>query len=170
MKTLQLTFSVIGLCLFITTSAFTQTKQETINWINSKSNNQFVTGDVFKTSQKMKINSDGSFEIISTDYEVPFNPMKPEVSCVTTLKGNFKNLTPNSVTVRKEKNLVFIDIKCADGSNCIKTSNSGNCGMGYVTTGIVFGAFDGSEENIDTRLKKAFIHLINLCGGKKEAF
>jgi hypothetical protein len=170
MKTLQLTVSTVALCLLITTSAFTQTKQETIDWINSKSKHQFVTGDVFKSSQKMKINSDGSFEVINTNYDVPFNPMKPEVLCTTTLKGNFKNLSPTSVTVRKEKGLVFIDIDCSDGSNCIKTSKSGSCGIEYGTNGIVFGAFDSSEENIDTRLKKAFIHLINLCGGKKEAF
>lgn len=170
MKTLQLTVSVMALCLLITTPAFTQTKQETIDWINSKSKHQFVTGDVFKSSQKMKINSDGSFEIINTNYDVPFNPMKPEVLCTNTLKGNFKNLSSTSVTVRKAKGLVFIDINCSNGSNCIKTSKSGNCGIEYGTDGLVFGAFDGSEENIDARLKKAFIHLINLCGGKKEAF
>lgn len=170
MKTLQLTVPAIWLCLLATTSAFTQTKQETIKWLNSKPKHQFVTGDVFKSSQKMKINSDGSFEIINTNYDVPFNPMKPEVLCTITLKGNFKNLSPTSVTFKKEKGLVFIEINCSNGSNCIKTSKSGNCGIECGTDGIVFGAFDGAEQNIDTRLKKAFIHLINLCGGKKEAF
>jgi opacity protein-like surface antigen len=168
MKTLKLTAAIAFLLMTISASA--QTKQETIDWINSKSNHQFVTGDVFKSSQKMKINSDGSFVITNTDYDVPFNPMKPQVLCSSTLRGNFKNLSPTSVSVRKEKGLIFIDINCSNGSNCIKAYKSGDCGIEYGTDGIVFGAFDGSEDNIAARLKKAFIHLINLCGGREEAF
>lgn len=118
----------------------------------------------------MKIFSDGTFEITHINYEVPFNPMKPEAMCTITAKGNFKNLSSSSVTWRKSNGLIFIDINCTDGSNCIKTSKTGTCGIELDTSGITFGAFDDAEENIGARLKKAFVHLINLCGGKKEPF
>lgn len=157
------------LCLVFTFTAKAQTKQETIDWLNSKANHQFVYGEIFKTSKKFKFNNDGSFEIISTNYEVPFNHFKPQAACVTTLKGHFKNLSPTSVRTRIVEGLIFVDIKCSNSSKCIQTTQAGDCGT-FDITGITFGAFDDIEENIEARLKKAFIHIINLYGGKKEVF
>ncbi len=148
-----------------------QTKKETVDWINSKMpTNPIVYGEYFKSSQKMKINDDGSFEIINSDYELPIHIKNPKAETVTTLKGNFKDLTPTSVTVRIQKGLVFIDINCSNGKECIATSQTGKSGAIYDKKGITFGAFYASETNIAERLKKAFTRLIILCGGKKEAY
>jgi hypothetical protein len=162
---------LLAVTLFNALCTVAQTKQETVDWLNSKFNkNPIVYGEVFKASQKMKINPDGSFEIISTDYETPFNPSNPVAASITTLKGNFKTMSPSSVTARKSNGLLFIDIKCAGVSECIKVVGRGSSGVNYDKTGITFGAFYNDEENIASRLKKAFIRLITLCGGKKEAF
>jgi hypothetical protein len=162
---------LILISIYICSPTAAQTKKETVDWLNSKFNkNPIVYGDVFKFSQKMKINQDGTFEIISTDYEVPINPSNPEVASRTIIKGNFNNLSPSSITVRKSNGLLFIDIKCLGGNDCLSVSTKGDAGISYDKSGVAFGAYYDEEENIGNRLKKAFTRLIKLCGGKAEAF
>jgi hypothetical protein len=148
-----------------------QTKQETIEWINSKiPANPIVYGDFFKASQKTRINQDGTFEIIITDYEVPINPSNPKAETITTLRGNFKDFNPSSVKTRKVNGLLFIDMYCFNGKKCISISQTGKEGIEYDKIALSIGAFSVNENNIEERLKKAFIKLITLSGGKKEVF
>jgi hypothetical protein len=49
-------------------------------------------------------------------------------------------------------------------------TQTGKAGITYDTDGVTFGAYSLNEADIAERLKKAFIHLIILCGGKKESF
>lgn len=150
---------------------YSQTKQETIDWINSKvPKDPVLYGDYLKFARKMKLNADGSFEVISSFYELPVDTRSPQAASVTTMKGNFKDLSPTSVTVKSGNGLVFVHIKCSGGGDCINTIKTGNSGVYEPKDLIVFGAFYDGEENMSARLKKAFVHLIELCGGRKEAF
>jgi hypothetical protein len=159
------------ICFIIACDCFSQTKQQTIDWINSKiPKDPIVYGDIFKTAQKMKIFSDGSFELIIVDFEIPVNPFNPKVETTNTVRGNFKNLSPSSVTLAKRDNYIFIDINCRNNMDCLTVTRTGREGIDYAKNKVGFGAFGTDESNIGERLKKAFLHLVTLSGGKKEVF
>lgn len=148
-----------------------QTKQETIDWINSKiPQNPIVFGEIIKEANKMKILPDGTFEISTLYFEIPINPFNPKIETTITVRGNFKNLSPSSVTLIKKERYYFISINCNNNKECLEISRSGKEGIDHAKNGLSFGAFDAEETNIGGRLKKAFIHLINISGGKKETF
>jgi hypothetical protein len=159
-------------CLLVQFQSKAQTKKETIDWINSKfPQNPVVHGDFFKCAQRMKILPDGTFEITILDFELPFNPMKAEIQSTTVLRGNFKDLSPSSVTTRVTDDLLFVYIKCSGGKNCTTiTSQTGEKVGTIIRDGVLFGGFNMNENNLAERLKKAFTHLITLSGGKREAF
>jgi hypothetical protein len=159
------------LILLLASTLNAQTKSETINWINSRApTNPILFGSIFKESQKFRINSDGSFEITAIIYESPINPNQPKAETTTKLKGHFKDFNSNSIKVRTENKLIYVDIKCFNNSSCIQVSQTGKSGIDYENTGVTFGPYYNSEDNLPERLKKAFTQLIIHCGGKKEAF
>lgn len=163
------------LCLvfysFITSVAIGQSKTETIDWLNSKAPvNPILFGSIFKESQKFRINADGSFEITAIIYESPINPNQPKAETTTKLKGHFKDFNSNSIKIRTENKLIYVDIKCFNNKNCIQISQTGKSGIDYEKTGVTFGPYYNNEDNLPERLKKAFTQLIVICGGKKEAF
>lgn len=153
------------------TNGIGQTKSETIDWINSKSpNNPILFGSFIKESQKFRINSDASFLITANIYETPIDPKSPKVETTTTIKGDFKNLNPSAVKIRKEGNLIFIDVKCNSNKGCLQVEQKGRSGVDYDNSGVAFGPYYNNEENLPERLKKAFMQLIVLSGGRKEAY
>lgn len=165
---LSLSFLLIP---FLASSLAAQTKSETINWINSKApNNPILFGTIIKESQKFKINSDASFQITAIIYELPIDPKTPKAETTTTLKGDFKNLNPSAVKIRKQGNLIFVDVKCNSNKGCLQVEQKGRSGVDYGNSGVAFGPYYDNEENLPERLKKAFTQLIILCGGKKESY
>lgn len=150
---------------------FAQTKKETIDWINSKfPQNAIIYDEYFPGANFMKINQDGTFEIKALLYKKSAILYKAEIETTTIITGNLKNLTANSVSILKQNKLFFININCSNNNECINTFQTGRSGISYSKNGVTFGAFQLNEENISERLKKAFKHLISLCGGKKEVF
>jgi hypothetical protein len=157
--------------LVVSIAGLGQTKSETIDWINAKSpNNPILFGSIIKESQKFKINPDASFFVTAIIYELPIDPKSPKAETTTTLKGDFKNLNPSAVRIRKEGNLIFIDVKCNSNKGCLQVDQKGRSGVDYDNSGVAFGPYYDNEENLPERLKKAFTQLIILCGGKKEAY
>lgn len=155
--------------LLAAASLLAQSKQETINWIASKFlKDPYVTGEFFKSSQKLQIHSDGSFVAVNTSYEAPLDPFNPEIHTIMTLTSNFKNFNPATVAIRYEKNLVFVVLYCT--GKCISVTKTCRDGCDHLKNVINIGAFDNGEENIGPRLKKAFVRLITLCGGKNEVY
>jgi hypothetical protein len=166
---MRLIYLIIG--LLCTSLALCQSKQTTIEWINSKApNNPIVYGDFFKASSKMKINNDGTFQVTISDYESPIDPFNPRVELETVIKGNLKDFNPQSVSSRQKGKLLFIELKCRNNKDCLSIYRSGEAGIYYDKDGVSFGAYDNSEYNIAERLKKAFRQLIIYCGGVEEAY
>ncbi len=160
--------------LAITHLMFGQTKKETVDWLNSKfPGNLYIYGTVFKETQVMKINTDGTFEIVANIHKQPIEGY-PVIETKTRISGNLKDFSLSSV--KKEEadgapKLFFIALTCLNSKNCVTISQTGKPGPEYSKKGVAFGAFmKNEEENISERLVKAFKHLITLSGGKKESF
>jgi hypothetical protein len=152
-------------------AATAQTKEETIDWLNSKlPKDPYVAGDIFKSYQTMKIHADGSFTVVLKNFAVGKPPSKSSIESIYLFTGHFRDLSPTSIKIRKDGNVYFLDLTCQGSKECIKITKIKK-GPGFILpTGISFGAFPEFEENILQRLKKAFTRLIILCGGKEETF
>lgn len=169
MKSLFFIFLLIN-CIH----AIGQTKQETIDWLNNKFNSspflerKLSDGRLVETETRhLKINNDGSFEIYCKTWlsksSVIGNP-----DYTFTVRGNFKDLSPNSVATRVTGTNLFIDVSCSSG-DCLKQRNDDN--KVYMVSQTLIGLKDiTSDRSLIERCKKAFIHLIKLCGGKNEIF
>lgn len=155
--------------LLINLAAFGQTKKETIDWLNEKFYTSPIVTDNFGSMTRfLKIKSDGSFEVTSYDYSPDvLLPDLENYRFKKLISGHFKNLSLNSIhTMRKGKNVYFY-ASCTSGK-CITQQNKGRDDFGtFYNSEVLLGI---SDPELETRIKKAFTHLIKLCGGKKEAF
>ena len=167
-----------------------QTKKETIDWLNSKfggNQSSIYESDVISFARFLKIKDDGTF--IITQYETWHNDNGSISNYLTTMSGDFKNLSPNSFRTSKIENRgkhslsstnnTFLFLTCSPGSYIkqidykegTKPSDGqvsmASASMTDVTIAIIP---ESADQSLIERSKKAFLHLIELCGGKKEAF
>jgi hypothetical protein len=179
------------ICTFIISiNSFGQTKQETIDWLNNKfSSDQFLiySSDITSFSRHLKINNDGSFLI--TEYEKSNYANGTVKKYVTTYSGHFKDLSASSFEKKKitnygkvsfaSTNNTFLYLTC-NGDKSIRQTNykegtipSENFVTAVLTnskTILIAVIPESADQSLIERSKKAFLHLINLCGGKKEVF
>ena len=173
-----------------TSPIMAQTKQETIDWLNDKFGNNQIHLCITKANsikRVLKINSDGSFVI--TEYNDWYPPNSVRKISVSTFSGNFKNLSPSSLDAHTleskddpifcSKKRTFISLNCKAGTNIkqidYKEGTLPKDGqiehiasdLGGITIAIIP---ESGDQSLIDRGKKAFLHLIILCGGKKEAF
>lgn len=160
--------------LFLVNNIYSQTKQETIDWINQKFKSspflqsKLQDGRVVTTETRfLEIKNDGSFQIDCNTYYASNVQMKePDSKC--TITGNFKNLSVNSLTTKTKGDNLLIYANCNSG-DCMKQINDD--GTVYNTSYTLIGLIDiSTDKSLVDRCKKAFLHLIKLSGGKSEAF
>lgn len=163
MKLLILFLSLISF------NIYSQSKQETIDWLNDRFASSPFLKTVLKTeSRHLKIFPDGSFEILCKNWNRN-NSVFNEPDNYYTIKGNFKDLNPSEIntSVDNNKNL-YIYVRCTRG-NCIRQINDD--GTSYFNSTALIGFLDISfEDTMESRSKKAFNHLTVLCGGKLSTF
>ena len=165
MKNFVLVFGII-----LNLSAYGQTKKETIDWLNTKFENSPVAiNKIDQFTRFLTIKPDGSYSIQSYSYFL--NVVLPDMQNYarkTLFSGHFKNLDPNSVRTEKIGGNIYFYATCSSGK-CITQQNQGpNSFDSYMHTEVLLSFT--SDTNLEDRCKKAFTHLIKLCGGKKEAF
>jgi hypothetical protein len=153
--------------LIMYTSFFTaQSKQETIDWLNTKL--EFspisISGSLESTFYT-KINSKGVFSNTSIS-ESKLTGYKS----VSIFSGHLSSLSPSSIMIKKNNNnQYYISASCSSGK-CItqKSSYEDGTNANYELNTVTLCLVNNYE--LAERCKKAFTHLINIFGGKKEAF
>lgn len=161
---------ILLLLLICNLSVYGQTKKETIDWLNSKfETSPIMMSDFEQYTRFLKINQDGSFSIQSYNYSPKvLLPNSENYRWKTLFSGNFKDLSPNSVRTTTIKGKIFFYATCSSGK-CITQQDQGPKEFNsYLSSEVLLGIT--SDTDLEARCKKAFIHLITLCGGKKEAF
>jgi len=150
--------------------AYGQTKKETIDWLNSKFEmSPIVMSETEQYTRFLKIKQDGSFSIQSYNYSPRvLLPDLENYRWKTLFTGHFKDLSFNSVKTTIRNGKVFFYASCSSGK-CIIQQNQGRDDFStYSAPEVLLGIT--SDTDLEERCKKAFVHLIKLCGGKKEAF
>ena len=161
---------ILLLTLLFNLTAYGQTKKETIDWLNSKFETSPIAISGFEQFCRfLRIKEDGSFSIESYDYSPKvFLPDKYNYKKKMLVTGHFKNLSPNSIRTSTIDGIVYFYATCSNGK-CIIQQNQGPDEFGsYTLSEVLLGIT--YDINLEARCKKAFLHLITLCGGKKEAF
>lgn len=161
---------ILLLLLVCNIASYGQTKKETIDWLNSKfETSPIVMSEVQQYTRFLKIKDDGSFSIQSYNYSPKtLLPDTQNYRWKTLFTGNFKDLSPNSVRTSTIKGNVFFYATCSSGK-CITQQDQGPDEFNtYTASEVLIGIT--SDASLEARCKKAFIHLITLCGGKKEPF
>ena len=124
--------------------------------------------DIEQYTWFLKINQDGSFTIQEYNYSPKILlPDLQNYRWKTLFTGHFKDLSPNSMGTKTINGKVFFRASCSSGK-CITQQDQGVDYKTFTNSEITLGIT--SDISLEARCKKAFIHLINLCGGKKEAF
>jgi hypothetical protein len=156
--------------VFLSNVLFGQTKKETIDWLNLKLEGcPTISMSYCKNKRYLKIEYDGTFSIESYDFSIyeqylNSNNYKSKV----VFSGNFKELSPNSVRTKIIQDNLFIYATCSNGK-CVTQTNLGPDEYYSIKSAEVLLGVTSNVE-LEFRCKKAFIHLINLCGGKNEPF
>ena len=116
----------------------------------------------------LKINHDESFTIQEINYSpLILLPDSQNFRWKTIFTGFFKDLSPNFVRTKTVNGRIFFYASCSSGS-CITQRDKGPDYEVFKTSEVnLCITLDASME---ARGIKAFVHLIKLCGGKKEAF
>jgi hypothetical protein len=100
--------------------AYGQSKKETIDWLNTKfKNSPIIINDFEQYTWFLNISQEGNFTIQSFDYSP--NTLVPDSKNYrkkTTIKGNFKDLSPNSINTKKIDGKIFFFASCSN-ANCI---------------------------------------------------
>lgn len=166
----------LGLTVF--QSSKSQTKQETIDWLNAKFGDDqtvYNNTDNWTAVQFLKINNDGSFNIKSTDF-IYNKSTNTSTKFIDVITGNFKDISINSFKVVKIKGSSFLQFSCTKGKCIHQVSFKGDTEIidnqrtiDKLNNSVAVAIIQDDNELIQ-RAKKAFLHLIKLCGGKKEAF
>ena len=174
----------------VASSTMAQTKQETIDWLNDKFGNSqmsICTSEEISYARILKINNDGSFVI--TQYEDWHFHNGVRKKFVSTLSGHFKNLSPsslnskileikgNAVLCSKKNTFIYltctpgITIKQIDYKEDTKPIDGQIVNISSNVNSILIAVIpESGDQSLIDRSKKAFLHLIALCGGKKEVF
>lgn len=155
--------------LIICNSVFGQTKQDTIDWLNDKfKDGPYMIGPLGREARFLKIFNDGSFEIKCESWNKNASIVSSP-NYTYKIKGNFKDLSTNGVVTRiTNQNQLLIQVNCAKGECLTQINDDGTV---YKSDRTLIGVTDISfDKTMEKRGKSAFIHLITLCGGKKEAF
>ena len=154
-------------------------KEETIAWLNNKfGDRQFVVHESpgISSALTLKIEADGFFTVNSftftTNQSTGLIRKYP-----TMLRGNFRDLSINSFKAVTRHGAVYMQFSCLKG-NCIhqfdykvdseiSTNNLENANQNSAVT---LAIIEDDNSDLMERSKKAFINLIQLFGGQKEAF
>jgi hypothetical protein len=160
---------ILLLILFCNLASYGQTKKETIDWLNSKfETSPIMVSEIQQYTRFLKIKQDGSFTILENNYSPKvLLPDTTNYRWKTLFTGNFKDLSPNSVRTETIKGKVFFYASCRSGK-CITQKDQGPDYDTFTNSEVTLGIT--SDASLEARCKKAFIHLITLCGGKKEPF
>jgi hypothetical protein len=150
-------------------TSYGQTKKETIDWLNTKFEaSPIVMNDYEQYTWFLEIKQDGSFTIQEFNYSPKvLLPDTTNYRWKTIFTGNFKDLSPNSIRTETISGKVFFYASCSNGK-CITQQDQGVDYKTFKNSDVTLGI--ASDANLEARCKKAFIHLITLCGGRKEAF
>ncbi|UTM21871.1 hypothetical protein [Dyadobacter fanqingshengii] len=160
---------LLTLMIMASFTSYAQTKKETIDWLNSKfESSPIIRNSLYQSTRFLKINANGDFSVQEYEYatNVPF-PDSKNYSGKTLFTGSFKDLSPSSVRAKQIYGEIFIFASCTSGK-CITQQDQGPDYETYKTSDIAIGVI--SDPSLQIRCEKAFIHLIKLSGGKKEAF
>ncbi len=150
--------------------SYGQTKKETIDWLNSKFEySPIVVSEIEKYTMEFRISQDGSFSIQYYNYSPKvFLPDTDNYRRKVMFTGHFKDLSPNSIRTSKKDGKIFFYASCTN-SRCITQQNQGpNDFSVYYAREVELAVT--SDVGLEERCKKAFQHLIKLCGGKNEVF
>ncbi|GLU55115.1 hypothetical protein [Dyadobacter frigoris] len=150
-------------------SAFGQTRKETIDWLNSKfESSPIIRNSIQQSTRFLKIEDTGNFSVQEFLYATNVAlPTSRNYNGKTLYTGNFKDLSPNSVRSSRVYGEIFIFASCTTGK-CVNQQDQGPDFDVYKVSEVAIGVI--SDPSLEARCKKAFIHLITISGGKKEAF
>lgn len=172
---MKISFLIISILINIL--VYSQTKQETINWLNEKLGaNQTLFENIGQAVRTLKINKDGSFVVTQISFI-------GRDKWYSTFTGNFKDfLLPSIVSTRSTKEKTsfasadntFITIytkgkkiKQTDYEKNKEISDS-NIKSIYFHDAVCIAVIPMPDKQLLVeRCKKAFKRLISLCGGDK---
>jgi hypothetical protein len=169
----------ILISLFVFSETYTQTLNETIDWINSTLGDYrpLFYDNLLKRYEStiLEVKVDGSFEVNSNKYKTVF----PEVlDGVVTFKGNLKNMSLNGLDIEQLNDGSYILlVKCYNNNRCVSQINysvikNKKNEIKFVADNyiVTLAHFDDKELELAQRSKKAIMHLMKLLGAKNEAF
>jgi len=154
-------------------------KEETIDWLNNKfGDRQFVVKESpgISSALTLKIEHNGFFTVNS--YTFTTNESTGVVrKYPTMLRGNFRDLSINSFKALKRHGAIYLQFSCLK-SNCINQFDykvdseisTNNLERANQNSAVTLAIIEDDNSDLVERSKKAFINLIQLCGGQKEAF
>jgi hypothetical protein len=156
--------------LLIPVFGFSQTKQETIQWLTETFGKKDHFDGIFNSYTVLKIKDDGSFIKDVKSY----SPANNRLIASNTFSGNFKNFGLNSIYSKEIKGTTYIYASCHNKGNCIKYKNynpDGNLAMEREDDSMLLAIVEKMDDkSLVERSKKAFNYLIKISGGKKEVF
>jgi hypothetical protein len=146
-----------------------QTKKETIDWLILKfAYSPLIMNESEQYSRSLKINHDDSFTIEDINYSPDvLLPDSKNFRWKTIFTGFFKDLNPNSVRTKTVNGRVFFYASCTNG-RCITQQDKGPDYEVFKNPEVKLCVT--ADASMEDRGVKALVHLIKLCGGKKEAF
>lgn len=152
-------------CVFLAVAFKSQTKQETINWLNDKlSSSPIVPQGNSNYSKFLKIDNSGHFTVTQTT-EYSFSQ---SLNSTSTFSGNFSKLSPSSIKIKNNNGNYSIWASCSTGKCITQQSQYSDGKESFTSNEVVLGMTE--DYALAERCKKAIVHLINLSGGKKETF
>lgn len=160
-------FMTLAMCL-ITVSVYSQTKTETIKWIN-----QYFSGDRSGYTTKYysfvcftKVDLQGNITNTSYRRGAIIEGTDKDIST-----ANFKNFSYSSVYTKKYDNVIFFYAKCFGGSNCVKNNSVNDFKITFENE-ILLGMISIEDYALDMEQRsiKAFQTAIKLYNNRKEAF
>ncbi len=160
----------ISILLLVTTLANSQTKKETIDWVNAKFGKKDYKNGIFNSFRTLRINEDGTYIITEKDN----SSINGKYIAKHTYNGSISELGVNSVFTKKINDDIYIYASCFNKNKCIKYKNFNPDGTQVYESSedfvlfIIIGKYE--DQSLITRSKRALNHLIYLFGGKKEAF
>lgn len=143
--------------IFIFQNSYTQTKQETIDWIKSKLESNLYNSLNKNYTDKIEIN-----ECFCTIFYTSKTNMG-ELKNIVKISTNIKSISENSWIIPSTNNIEHFVYKEKKKKivTISKTFNKENTFPLYLKEG---------EENLSVRLLKAFKHLNQFCLSKNETF
>lgn len=141
---------LLAICfILVSTNCFTQTKQETIDWINSKFKSSFpletkidgISSSATYVTPQVKI--DGSVVVTMKEYWGRNWAIKDKPDKITICTFNLNKISLNNIVLSKEGEFVRILVNCSS-TGCIIQKNAS--GETYSLNSILFGYIDLRNE------------------------